>query len=209
MPLGRTVHDSLQNEIEILQTINGSMHTVGLIAYRDDTEDRAEELARLPFPRVDPEQGDFLAGLARVPILKLIDFGETDNDDTAQAAMSDNLYYISEAILCLIIRTRDLFPLGSRAGTWKGIETDAKELSDAWQLDNPVDPYAHVDTELRDLVCRCMAKNHNDRYTLAQAFDKATQAVVNTTATSLSLHGTVETDDDVQQFVQDMILNAN
>ncbi|KAI1340192.1 hypothetical protein F5Y15DRAFT_423202 [Xylariaceae sp. FL0016] len=55
--------ESLRDEIEILRAINGSIHTVGLVAYRDESIPNAHSLARTPFPRTPTRGSDFLAGL--------------------------------------------------------------------------------------------------------------------------------------------------
>ncbi|KAI8634187.1 hypothetical protein F5Y19DRAFT_412301 [Xylariaceae sp. FL1651] len=305
MPYRKVAEDALRNEIETLRTVNGGMHVVGIVAYRDDPEARAKVLARRPFPRVAAGQGDYLAGLAgpilvmeylengtigslirrlqesdtivpnrilwafylcgiraclalaypkaldpdatailegipppgiqasgldhrdihtanvlignidpavaehsHVPILKLIDFGEAVDEDPPEDAMSYNLCAISEIMLCLIIRKPRTYDIpGSRIGMWQGIRTTAKELSDTLDLANPVDPYRHVDIELRDLICRSMATDWDLRTPLAVAFDTAIRAVTTKTAASFSLYETAETDDDIRQFVQKLILN--
>ncbi|KAI0966519.1 hypothetical protein F4678DRAFT_484137 [Xylaria arbuscula] len=68
--LGEFGIQPLREEIELLRSINGSLHIVGLLAYRDDPIPVARRLSRFPFPRVPPGQGDFLAGITG-PVLAM------------------------------------------------------------------------------------------------------------------------------------------
>ncbi|KAI1324535.1 hypothetical protein F5Y16DRAFT_402254 [Xylariaceae sp. FL0255] len=309
MPHAENSYEGLRNEIAILRNINGSVHVVGLIAYRDDPEALAQTLSRRPFPRVPPEQGDFLAGMSgpllvteflengtlarliqrvvdrdvvvpnrilwafylcgvracialaypkasypgtagvveeipgaaagveaynlvhcdiytdnvvignidpavgehsRVPVMKLIDFGNTATDEPAEDAILYNLCGISEMIYCLIVRRTRAWVIGEeRFSTWQGIENTARELTDIPRLEGPIDPYGHVDMELRDLLCRSMARDWDNRPLLPVVLGRARNAVANKTAASFALSGTAETDDDIRQFVQQMILDAD
>ncbi|CAJ2506109.1 Uu.00g002390.m01.CDS01 [Anthostomella pinea] len=276
------------------------MHIAGLVAFRDDERRVARQLAAKPFPRVDPGQGDFLAGLtgpvlvmeyiengmlrrlirrlenraeptpnrvlwafylcavracigmayprqadpdaavvlenipipeveastkvhgdlhtgnimvgdfdlavpehSLVPVMKLIDFGLTTRVKESKKAVEENLFEASRAIYSVAIR--QLRTQNDRTNTekYKDIQTFAVRLSD----EQPQD--LTLDSDLRDLICRSMAKRPEDRFTLAQMLAKTSQPVANKTAASFMLNGTAESDDDIKDFVQDMIYNAD
>ncbi|KAI1269865.1 hypothetical protein F5Y18DRAFT_437674 [Xylariaceae sp. FL1019] len=61
--LGAQGVSSLRTETQVLREVNGAAHIVRLIAYRDDSFKEGRRLAKLPWPRTPPDQGDFLAGL--------------------------------------------------------------------------------------------------------------------------------------------------
>ncbi|KAI0970141.1 hypothetical protein F4678DRAFT_480816 [Xylaria arbuscula] len=80
MAIKRSLRDAgaedLRHEIEILRRLNGSMHIVGLIAYRDDPIAVAKRLSYLSPPKTALGQGDFLAGLVGpVLVMEYLDNG--------------------------------------------------------------------------------------------------------------------------------------
>ncbi|KAI1325562.1 hypothetical protein F5Y16DRAFT_422772 [Xylariaceae sp. FL0255] len=147
---------------------------------------------------------------SRVPIMKLIDFGQArDNPGNASQA---NLFGITAMILRLIIRNEEPSFLGNPQhvnGIWQDdVETVASELCVAPGLGGPVDPYGHVDNDLRDMICRCMARDPAQNPTLEQAYERAQQAVTRKKASSFLMYGTLETNDDLETFMQRLIFNA-
>ncbi|KAK5627406.1 hypothetical protein RRF57_003121 [Xylaria bambusicola] len=100
----------------------------------------------------------------------------------------------------------------------------------AQKLSDDMDPNPNIDSDLRDLVCRSseyylsrtpQIKLANRRKSIPVAMDvrnrpnlgymlfKTSQAVANKTEGSFLLNGTKETDRDIQDFLQEMVYNAD
>ncbi|KAH9904161.1 hypothetical protein F4778DRAFT_734261 [Xylariomycetidae sp. FL2044] len=297
-PLGE---DLLRDEIRTHQELNGSMHLVSLIAYRDDDQGVAPNLASRSLPPVPESSGDFLEGLAGptivteylengvwntflwrlkgrdtpisnrvlwalylcairacialayprrlqpdretileeipqgvqpsnwlhgdlhdnnimfgnvnpdvqehtlIPALKMIDFGCTKQIRRG-SAVEQNLYNAAELMYNLIFRRRYKMTENGETRKYKEIRTHAVGLSDD---EVPDDIRSDLDPDLRDLICRSMAENVKDRFTLAQALNTTSEAVRNKNAGSYSHLRTADTDADLRQFVQDTIYNSD
>ncbi|KAI1268101.1 hypothetical protein F5Y18DRAFT_442537 [Xylariaceae sp. FL1019] len=143
-----------------------------------------------------------------LPVVKLIDFGCSEDDQTPEDAASTNLADVSTLIMNLIQRS-DAMSLAGQA-EWQGIRTTARPLVPYFNMreDGPVHgvPYPHLDGEIRDLVCRAKAVDWDQRTALAEAYAIATRCI-NKGEGSFFLSGTAESDIDIGQFVQEFIFN--
>ncbi|KAI8627781.1 hypothetical protein F5Y19DRAFT_476948 [Xylariaceae sp. FL1651] len=140
-----------------------------------------------------------------VPIMKLIDFGRCKEVDNA---VNENLYYMTEVYNPYFLTRSAAYRYEIRPATlvapaeYKTIQTWAVLLSDE------VESNVHLDTELRNLICRSMATNQEDRPSLQEVLFQVSQAAISKTAGSFLLYQTPETDEDIQNFLQETIYNA-
>ncbi|KAI0163986.1 hypothetical protein GGR57DRAFT_516334 [Xylariaceae sp. FL1272] len=212
--------EGLRFEINTLRAINGVIRACVALLYPKAFEpDTKPELEILPQPgreasgieHRDVGVGNIMIGdldpslreHSLLPTLKMIDFGEAREEEPPEDAASSNLADVSRVILTLITgQVFDFAPLGQ----WQGIQTTASRLIP--RAGNT--PYPHLDGEMRNVICRTLATDWDLRMPLAEAYDIVTRgANKGHTAYLLSnlVGGTLESDDDLRNFVQEFILN--
>ncbi|KAI0195574.1 kinase-like domain-containing protein [Xylaria flabelliformis] len=133
-------------------------------------------------------------------VFKVIDFGKARTTPNPNMGPQVNLRAISALIAFLInmadINTREVVH-------YKGFGTQAGQLlPQFWG-----DPYPWLDPDLAGLIAECMYVDMENRPTLEDALERASDAVLNKTAASFS-EPEEETDYAINEFVQTYILNC-
>ncbi|KAK7975569.1 SURF1 family-domain-containing protein [Apiospora arundinis] len=149
-----------------------------------------------------------------VPVLKLIDFGQAnENEDAVQ----ENLFNTSKIMINLI--ARQVVQVQKTATDYNGFRTYATEI-----LPPPLQSeggasyykYADLDPELRDLVARCLAQDPSERPGLAEMLRTIQPAAAGKTATAMAASSSPpggssnanETDDAIRAFLQKALYDA-
>ncbi|KAI1733832.1 kinase-like domain-containing protein [Xylaria scruposa] len=131
-------------------------------------------------------------------VFKLIDFGEADIMPNPNMGPQINLRAIS-VYIAFFINMADISQ--RQVVNYKGFGTQAGQLlPQSWG-----DPYPWLDPDLAGLIAECMYVDLENRPTLQQALDRASDAVLNKTAASFS-EPEEETDYAINQFVQTYVI---
>ncbi|KAI1304798.1 kinase-like domain-containing protein [Xylaria venustula] len=132
-------------------------------------------------------------------VFKLIDFGAAEG---VRAGSPNNLFGISEALASFI--TMKPYKILNQTRMHKGSQTRGGYL-----LPGPRgNPYPWLDTDLANLMAECMYLDPGRRPTLAQALDRASNAVLNKTP-NMFARPKDETDKAIRNFTQEFILDPD
>ncbi|KAI1375820.1 hypothetical protein F4677DRAFT_420810 [Hypoxylon crocopeplum] len=136
------------------------------------------------------------------PVLKLIDFGECLEGEGETGAYT-NMHDVARLMVALI--SKQLQAPVELPRNYGNYHTTAVEIIPSGNGAK----YPLLDTDLRDLVARCLAENARNRPSLAELLIILERAVVEKTAASYQFPlSTYETDEVVEHFVQHLILDA-
>ncbi|KAI1746968.1 kinase-like domain-containing protein [Xylaria castorea] len=176
---------------------------------KPELEEISETRLRSSITHSDMHSGNILLGSAGdfpehavIPPMKLIDFGLSYTGGWGEGD-SRNLLDAGKQIYYLIMgRYRDI---GFRHELHNGVNTNATEILPR----NGQEPYPMLDTDLRNLVARCLAMDPTDRPSLAEALGICKNALETRTPGFYGFHSARETDYLIRHLLQEIVYDAN